>query len=205
MDIRVGAMKPFSSILHATLEPIGGSHFSNQRARDRLITFPDLAGPSYDKDRCRIDLSSKVVPQSVGHNAIISSDYSVLSHSNRRSASYMDFKCLEQFLLYLLVLSSTSHKGWKRSASVKGVADSTLSLIDVTNTITPLGGFLDDFNQGSLQIMHPKKIKVFSISFDDNNMVDAAILELHIASKMGHLYVILEMDTKEIIMNHSNL
>ncbi|PQP93336.1 hypothetical protein Pyn_31327 [Prunus yedoensis var. nudiflora] len=49
--------------------------------------------------------------------------------------------------------------------------------------------------------MCPKKIKVHSISFDDNNMVDAAVLELHIASQMGHLYVILEMDTKEIIMN----
>lgn len=82
------------------------------------------------------------------------------------------------------------------SASVKGVAYSTISLTDVTNTITPLGGFLDDFNQGSQQIMRPKKIKVLSISFDDNNMVDAAILELHIASQMGHLYVILEMDAK---------
>lgn len=92
MDIRVGAMKPFSSTLHATLEPIGGSRFSNQRARDKLITFPDLAGPTYDEDRCRIDLSSKVVPQSAGHNTIVSSGYSVLSHSNKEISQLHGFQ-----------------------------------------------------------------------------------------------------------------
>ncbi|KAH0977023.1 hypothetical protein GBA52_026742 [Prunus armeniaca] len=64
MDIRVGAVKPFSSTLHATLEPVGGLRFSDQRACDRSITFHDLAGSSCDGNRHQIDLSSEVVPQS---------------------------------------------------------------------------------------------------------------------------------------------
>ncbi|KAH0976958.1 hypothetical protein GBA52_026677 [Prunus armeniaca] len=64
MDIRVGAVKPFSSTLHATLEPVGGLRFSYQRACDRSITFHDLAGSSCDGNRHQIDLFSEVVPQS---------------------------------------------------------------------------------------------------------------------------------------------
>ncbi|CAL8990198.1 unnamed protein product [Prunus brigantina] len=75
--------------------------------------------------------------------------------------------------------SSISRKGWNRSVRLKGTADSNLPLTDVTNTINPLGGFPDVFNQGSLQIKCPKKIKVPSPSSDDKNVVDAAELLHH--------------------------
>ncbi|CAL9021226.1 unnamed protein product [Prunus brigantina] len=71
MDIRVGVVKPFSSTLHATLEPVGGSRFSNRRANDRSITFHDLAGPSCDENCHQIDLSSEVVPQSADTTTVI--------------------------------------------------------------------------------------------------------------------------------------
>lgn len=78
-----------------------------------------------------------------------------------------------------LGLSSTSCKGWKRSARLKGVADTTLPLTDVTNSIPLLGGLPDDFTHGSLQIKCPKKIKVNSLSSGDKTVVDAAGLPHH--------------------------
>ncbi|PQM35493.1 uncharacterized protein Pyn_32763 [Prunus yedoensis var. nudiflora] len=219
MDIRVGVMKPFSSSLHASLEPFGGPRFSDRRARDRSITFSELAGPSCDEDRRWHNPSSAVVLQSPEHNLAVGSGYLDLSPSIQEISQLHGFQKSEAVsplpvgklkaqvsmshtsqlglsgtvILYdpaqrvetsspviptnldtsttsvsplTSGLSSISYKGWKRSARLKGVADTTLPLTDVTNSIPLLGGYPDDFNQGSLQIKCPKKIKFRDVLVD---------------------------------------
>ncbi|KAL6278725.1 hypothetical protein ACE6H2_022326 [Prunus campanulata] len=158
MDIRVGVVKPFSSSLHASLEPFGGPRFSERRARDRSITFSELAGPSCDEDRRRPESLPPVVLQSPEHNLAVDSGYSDLSPSIQEINQLHGFQKSEAVSLFpvgkLKAQVSMSH------TSQLGLSG-TSTLHDLAQMVEPSGPIIST-NQNASPTLVPPLVSGFS-------------------------------------------